>query len=66
MREPLGTSGLKEGIVGGFGAKSPWKPSHGKESETGHRRHMHSPRKKKKWQYACSLFGTNSLKEGAV
>jgi hypothetical protein len=24
------------------------------------------PSEKKKWQYACRLFGTNSLKEGAM
>jgi hypothetical protein len=58
-------SGLKEGAAGAVGEKAPWKPNHGKEAETGHSRHMHSPWKKN-WRYAGRLFGTNSLKEGAM
>jgi hypothetical protein len=37
----------------------------GKEGEADHRRHKHSPQKRKKWSYACRLVGKNGLKEGA-
>jgi hypothetical protein len=42
------------------------KPSHGEGGEIKHRHLKHSPREEKKWLYACRLFGTKSLKEGAM
>jgi hypothetical protein len=45
MREPLGTSGLKEGAVGAVNAM---------KTEA---RGENEPLEEKKWQYVCRLFG---------
>jgi hypothetical protein len=36
----------------------------GKDGEADYRSRKQSPREKKKFRYACRLFGMNSLKEG--
>jgi hypothetical protein len=38
----------------------------GKEGEADYGHHKHVPSEKKKWQYACRLFETNSHKVGAM
>jgi hypothetical protein len=44
IREPLGTSGLKEGAAGAVGE---CKLRHGEEGETDHRLHKQSPQKRR-------------------
>jgi hypothetical protein len=39
---------------------------HGREKWDGSQTSQAQPSEKKKWRYACSLFGTNNLEEGAL
>jgi hypothetical protein len=62
IREPLGTSGLNEGVAQ---LQSNCRAT-GKEGEADHRRHKHSPEEKKKRRHACRIFRMNRLKKGTM
>jgi hypothetical protein len=66
IREPLGTSGLKEGAAGAVGEESPRDSSHEEGRRDRSQTSQAQPSEKKKLRYSCRLFRTNSLKEGAV
>jgi hypothetical protein len=67
IRVPLGTSALKEGVVVVVeeGTLQGEKKGKKKEGDTDHRC-KHSPREKREVIYTIRLFGTKSLKEGAM
>jgi hypothetical protein len=66
IREPLGTSSLKEGETGAVGEYSPREPNHMEGRRGQSQMSKAQPSDKKKWRQACRLFETNNLKEEAV
>jgi hypothetical protein len=60
IRELPAANGLKEEAVGTIGEEPPRRKTEPREDES-----KCSPQKKKR-RYACRLFGTNSLKKGAM
>jgi hypothetical protein len=63
MKEPLGTGRL-EGAIKWSESKHREKPSHGEKDQR--QMSQAQPSEKKKWRYACRLFGIKSLKDGAL
>jgi hypothetical protein len=56
-------SSLKEGALGEL---SPWEMSHVEVRWGRSQMWQVQPSEKKKWQFACGLFGMNNIKEGAL